>query len=271
MKKSRKKMLLSSIAMLLVALVALGSATFAWYYVQNQVTASTTTWSASTADGLVIRHKTGDAWVTSIDTLETKTSLSPATINYDSSLGNVFGATGLGTSRDNGALAGSLKGKDLPAAHTTTDGNFLVDEFYVASNSASAQLTDFVVNGTTQSGTYLNLAIYVNGIRAAVMTSDADAGEKVAGQAGGTKASTTSVTTGEGLQALTKLNTSVNIGKFNAAAKNDTLSVESGTKITVIAFADGYNSKCTSATANNTNVSVTYEFNVTTGTANLGV
>ena len=42
MKKSRKKMLLSSIAMLLVALVALGSATFAWYITNATVTAEKT-------------------------------------------------------------------------------------------------------------------------------------------------------------------------------------------------------------------------------------
>ena len=52
MLKSRKKMLLSSIAMLLVALVALGSATFAWYFSNPQVKAEEATIGASTAEGL---------------------------------------------------------------------------------------------------------------------------------------------------------------------------------------------------------------------------
>ena len=56
MTKSRKKMLLSSIAMLLVALVALGSATFAWYITNNEVTAKTSQFSAASAEGLVIRQ-----------------------------------------------------------------------------------------------------------------------------------------------------------------------------------------------------------------------
>ncbi len=47
MTKSRKKILLSSIAMLLVALVALGSATFAWFTVQKTVTADTMKVSAT--------------------------------------------------------------------------------------------------------------------------------------------------------------------------------------------------------------------------------
>ena len=57
MKKSRKKILLSSIAMLLVALVALGSATFAWFTVNKVVTVDKMKVQAVVADGLVITNK----------------------------------------------------------------------------------------------------------------------------------------------------------------------------------------------------------------------
>ena len=40
MKKSRKRLLISSIAMLLVAMLALGTATFAWFTQNTTATAS---------------------------------------------------------------------------------------------------------------------------------------------------------------------------------------------------------------------------------------
>lgn len=50
----RKKALLSSVAMLLVALVALGSATFAWFTANDTVTATGLAVKSSAADGLKI-------------------------------------------------------------------------------------------------------------------------------------------------------------------------------------------------------------------------
>ena len=54
MTKSRKRILLSSIAMLLVALVALGSATFAWFSVSKTVTADGINVKAIAAAGIEI-------------------------------------------------------------------------------------------------------------------------------------------------------------------------------------------------------------------------
>ena len=54
MTKSRKRMLLSSIAMLLVALVALGSATYAWFTIQRTVTADTMNVTAVAQKGIEI-------------------------------------------------------------------------------------------------------------------------------------------------------------------------------------------------------------------------
>ena len=55
--KFRKRALLSSVAMLPVALVALGSATFAWFTANTTVTANGFKAQASTADGLKISKK----------------------------------------------------------------------------------------------------------------------------------------------------------------------------------------------------------------------
>ena len=58
MKNTRKKMLLSSIAMLLVALIALGSATFAWFTSNPNAVASGLKMKASASKGLVIQTGT---------------------------------------------------------------------------------------------------------------------------------------------------------------------------------------------------------------------
>ncbi|MBQ5399005.1 MAG: hypothetical protein IIU14_06195 [Ruminococcus sp.] len=67
MKTNRKKMLLSSIAMLLVALVALGSATYAWFTINKEVTASGFTGKVSSSIGLKILSES-QADVDSLDT-----------------------------------------------------------------------------------------------------------------------------------------------------------------------------------------------------------
>ena len=60
--KFRKRALLSSVAMLLVALVALGSATFAWFTANPNATASGISMKTTAAAGLVIRTETDDTW-----------------------------------------------------------------------------------------------------------------------------------------------------------------------------------------------------------------
>ena len=107
MTKSRKRMLLSSIAMLLVALVALGSATFAWYVSNATVTASTTQAKASTADGLVIRKTTSDTWADSITYTSdgANKSLNPAAFDYTKTTTGTFNgmSAAKGTTESNGA------------------------------------------------------------------------------------------------------------------------------------------------------------------------
>lgn len=68
--KFRKRALLSSVAMLLVALVALGSATFAWFVANPTVTASGLSLSTQAAAGLSVASKTvKDIYTDANDTL----------------------------------------------------------------------------------------------------------------------------------------------------------------------------------------------------------
>lgn len=95
MKNTRKKMLLSSVAMLLVALVALGSATYAWFTVNKEVTADKMKVKAATAAGLQITGKNGgdDAnWVRDYDFQLAEQTLTPTSRGFTAS--GITGTTG---------------------------------------------------------------------------------------------------------------------------------------------------------------------------------
>jgi hypothetical protein len=117
MKNTRKKMLLSSIAMLLVALVALGSATYAWFTVQKTVTAEAINVKAIATSGLEICNTdngTGD-YDTTVSFSEAGTiSLKPVTWNATATKG------------------GFIPGSDV----TNSDGSFTGS--FIAAESASA-------------------------------------------------------------------------------------------------------------------------------------
>ncbi len=74
----RKKALLSSVAMLLVALVALGSATFAWFTSNPNANASGLSLKTTASTGLVIRTETDSTW-----SHEAKLANNMETVNLD--------------------------------------------------------------------------------------------------------------------------------------------------------------------------------------------
>lgn len=260
MTKSRKRMLLSSIAMLLVALVALGSATFAWYVSNTTVTASTTTWNATAADGLVIRHGISGEWKSTLIDLHTATDLTPASITYGAMGSTLYGATGDGTSFDDGTLKGALTAATVPqdstGAPATSNEYFLVDTFYVASSTGSNKTATFKVIGAQVDGTYLNVAIYVNGTLDKVLTSDSAASST--SKVGGTASEPA---TASGTQELTAMAGGTGVAMTNITA-TPKAEGKSGAKIDIVAFVDGYNPKCKNASANVTPVSLTYSFSV---------
>lgn len=85
MTKSRKRMLLSSIAMLLVALVALGSATYAWFTVNKTVTADTMKVTAATSAGLQITGDNGENWVRDFHFDAITDSIDPTSLGFTAS------------------------------------------------------------------------------------------------------------------------------------------------------------------------------------------
>lgn len=109
--KSLKKQLAAAIAMLLVAVVALGSASYAWFVSNNTVKATTSTISAqSNAAFMYIRDEAEESKDLTVDTSSvTSTALYPAhwvtekTGNYASAeIGKFY--TAYGTSANNGAM-----------------------------------------------------------------------------------------------------------------------------------------------------------------------
>lgn len=251
MLKSRKKMLVSSIAMLLVALVALGSATFAWYYNQNTVTASTTTFQASAADGLVIRHQKGQTWTDKIQDLATKeTGMTPATIDYSKTWSTMTGEYGAkssgpavstyetaGTAVDNAATDAT---KHLDAANNA----YLIDHFYVATPAAAKKTNCTVtVKGTANANTYLSVAVFVDNVLIGVVNSS------------GATTTTNRMATGTPTYSLQALNNA-----FGAFDINSNVNNGDGSEVYVVAFVDGENPKCTTVDANVTPMNFTYEF-----------
>ena len=74
--KSRRRLLISSIAMLLVAMLALGTATFAWFTSSTQATASGINVSTIKSSELVI-SKSDLQWETTVNYGQSSTSYTP--------------------------------------------------------------------------------------------------------------------------------------------------------------------------------------------------
>lgn len=267
MLKSRKKMLLSSIAMLLVALVALGSATFAWYFTNNTVTAETTQFSAASSDGLVIRHVNvgSDGWSDKITDLvgnvagtDNKAGLTPASITY-SNLSSLRGGTGQSDAFDHYQMDGDPTYVAVPTAQTNTNSYFLVDKFWVASsNSQTDNDVQFNVKCSTvaDSTKYLNLAVYVGNTLTKVITWDNSNSGTVGKFKDGSTANSVVVDTNT-YSGVVKAAATVDCGKISCGPKGG---VDSGTCITIIGFADGFNSRCKSSSVDTTVGTVTFEF-----------
>lgn len=87
-KSFRKKALLSSLSMLMVATVAVGSATFAWFTSNKSVTASGMSVKAAAAKGLQITGRNADdAWGPSYTFKTAELTLAPVSIDYSKTTG----------------------------------------------------------------------------------------------------------------------------------------------------------------------------------------
>lgn len=111
--KALKKQMGAAIAMVLVAAVALGSATFAWFVTNNKVDATTTNIAAqSNAAYMTIENGTAGAKASDktsvVTTITGRIKLYPATFGEQSGSTEGTFATGYGKDLDNATLASNL-------------------------------------------------------------------------------------------------------------------------------------------------------------------
>ncbi|MGN0557921.1 MAG: hypothetical protein ACI4IS_00520 [Acutalibacteraceae bacterium] len=116
--KMRKKMLISSIAMLMVATVSLGSATYAWFSANTKATASTISAKTSQSSNLELSVTGTGGWTDKLefsDALANAASLDPAT-TADFSIWQTGKANGI----DTGIASGALTTASAPDNYLTT-------------------------------------------------------------------------------------------------------------------------------------------------------
>ena len=176
----RSKMLLSSIAMLLVALVALGSATYAWYKVNTVVTANDLTVTASTPDGLLIKSGTGNStddlttWTTEIDLANvTEKILPPTSLALPVASSETTAATATGVKYKAAARnAAALTGTSTAATAGT---DYLTGTFEVVKTGTTAINTTMAATATSTDGSYVNFVVYdITADKVVAVSSDKD-------------------------------------------------------------------------------------------------
>ena len=155
----RSKMLLSSIAMLLVALVALGSATFAWYSINKTVTATGVEVHAATAGGLRIYTAEtgatpGSTWTNSINFNVADTELDPAAITV-SAAGAVTAQSGV--HNDGEAVVGT---PTLEAVTNGTSTYYIAKSFKVKNTDKTAITATPAIAWTTAGNSFFSAALY---------------------------------------------------------------------------------------------------------------
>lgn len=151
--KALKKQTGAAIAMVLVAAVALGSATFAWFVSNNAVTAKTTGVKAQSNTAFMsieykdsaIGSKTTQSEKWAIDTVNDVTALYPAEVQAGDDGAPKF-VTAYGTSTDNGAK----KGDYIPVGDATkavTDQYAVGEADNYSISSAGVDLSDLKIDG----------------------------------------------------------------------------------------------------------------------------
>ena len=167
---SLKRQMTAAIAMVLVAGIALASATYAWFVTNNKVDATTSTISAQ-SNAAYMTIKNGTSGASAVDTTSVTTevgtkALYPATFGEEAESTKGKFMTGYGTDLDDGTLKGKLKlvGTNGTYAEATENSYALLQDFNISSKGQNlAKLSiDSIVDKTTQtSGLKMPLRVLV--------------------------------------------------------------------------------------------------------------
>ena len=163
--KAIRKQLLAAVAMVLVAAVALGSSTYAWFVSNTQVKAQTATVSATTVNTLLISEAGKNAWGTvyTFDTGELDT-LAPVSTTAAGNLGG-DGKT-ITFFKDTGWAADAVTGKTsqynankFGAATANTD--YFVESFDIKASKGGLKLYMDNASAITQTAGKLDQALRI--------------------------------------------------------------------------------------------------------------
>jgi hypothetical protein len=153
--KALKSQLLAAVAMVLVASVALGSSTFAWFAANRTVTATDMKVIAQTTGSLVISRgalpleSTSTITVTATDDTAAA-SLIPATHNTSSDTFLVYNSNPANVSAETGLVQDGKDALTFVAAENTTDAKYYVDYVvYLAANGAELSAQDITAKINT--------------------------------------------------------------------------------------------------------------------------
>ena len=174
--KALKKQLAAAIAMVLVAAIALGSSTYAWFVSNNTVTAKTTNISAmSNSAYLVIdKVKTTDQSQTEYSYQTdpiTQTALYPAQVIANGVWESAYAANpGASTEQDNTRFQIKSDGQNAGSAEAAVAENYAITEkFYIGTGGYDGEFTDLVVSNMTLSAPEKSIA---NAMRVLVKCGD---------------------------------------------------------------------------------------------------
>ena len=176
--KTLRKQLLAAIAMVLVAAIALGSSTYAWFVTNNKVDATTTNISAQSNAAFMTIH-TGATGASGVDTTTVSTALGANTKLYPATFGEETGSTkgkfmtGYGTDLDDGTLEGTLKtvGTNGTPDEANTNTYALKEQFNIS--SIGQNLTDLMVESVETATDAASGQLLKTALRVLVTNSDA--------------------------------------------------------------------------------------------------
>ena len=147
--KQRKRLLISSVAMLLVAMLALGTATFAWFSQNSKATASGITAKTTQASNIVVSEN-GSDWGDAI-TFQTFAS---GTYNPVTPGANIASPTWVTTTAD--ALDAGVKGAAKTYDAATRNQDYTATKLYMkydTTDTTASQAVDVKVTVTDNSAT----------------------------------------------------------------------------------------------------------------------
>lgn len=176
--KALRKQLMAAIAMVVVAAVALSSATYAWFVTNNKVDATTTNISAqSNAAFMTIAN--GATGAKAADTTSVSTTLGADTKLYPATFGEETGSTkgkfmtGYGTDLNDGTLEGALKtvGTNGTPDEANTNTYALKEQFNISSKGQN--LTSLMVESVETKTDAAAGQLLKSALRVLVTNSDA--------------------------------------------------------------------------------------------------